>query len=68
MAPIGPLAWELPQAAGVALKSDKTKPKSKVYLGFPEKPKCWDLSIYLPSYYLPSFLSFPIKLKDKVYN
>ena len=28
-APIGPLAWELPYAAGTALKGQKTKKKKK---------------------------------------
>ena len=33
-APIQPLAWEIPYAAGVALKSKKKKKKKKRRVGF----------------------------------
>ena len=35
VAPIQPLAWELPHASGVALKRQKTKKKKK------KKKRCW---------------------------
>ena len=40
-APIPPLAWELPYAAGAALKSKKKKKKKK------ENPYLYELSILL---------------------
>ena len=45
-APIGPLAWELPYATGVALKKQKRKRKRLVFRVKKEVVFFWDMEIH----------------------